>query len=393
MTLPPVLPVTSRVASDANVGLGCARCAFLSPCGGVYDAFDCLTTCCRKPKSCRVACPLSERFGEFVTDSGGWDKSLANVQQVNRYDLPRYVPLIQHRYSRIATLEEQVVALPTMLVSGLLRQNPSLDGDQIRKLFHLATSTEIILVSVAQDAELERFWRDMRFHNIPSALAKLRILHITAPNFSFPISLPRTEALTNRSRIVAASEQLSAAGLSVIPHLNATHENDWTYWTDFLKERSDIYWICKEFQTGLKNKAVSGWHIDQLKKLQDRIGRAIGLLAVGGRGALQQLAGMNISIVDSAPFIKAANRQIFTGKRPPWQLEAIPRGTPIDEHLRTNIKLYREDTELRFEAIQKIAPVPIEQSRGIPQGDVRRKAVASTVQQSLWPDMYLAKSA
>lgn len=102
---------------------------------------------------------------------------------------------------------------------------------------------------------------------------------------------------------------------------------------------------------------------------------------------------MDISIVDSAPFIKAANRQIFTGKRPPWQLEAIPRGTPIDEHLRTNIKLYREDTELRFEAIQKIAPVPIEQSRGMPQGDVRRKADASTVQQSLWPDMYLAKSA
>jgi hypothetical protein len=179
----------------------------------------------------------------------------------------------------------------------------------------------------------------------------------------------------------------------VIPHLNATHENDWAYWADFLRERPDIYWVSKEFQTGLKAKTISRWHIEQLKRLQDRIGRSIGLIAVGGRGALEQLAGMEVSVIDSAPFIKAANRQIFTGKRPPWQLEALPKGMPIDQHLRTNIKLYREDTESRFEALQLSAPAAQDQVNEASQLSVPRKAVAVEEQQSFWPEMYLAKSA
>jgi hypothetical protein len=389
----PVLPAMSRTAIEANVGLGCSQCFFLEHCGGIYDAFDCLTTCCRKPKSCRVACPHSERFGDYVADSGGWDKSLATIGQSTYEHLPLYIPLIHHHYSRRNILDEEIVALPTTLVAGLVRRNPDLDGEQIRRIFQLAPTTKLILISVAQDAELESLWRDMRFHSIPSALAKLRILHITSPNFSFPVSLPRTESLTNRSRIISASEQLSVAGLSVIPHLNATHERDWEYWADFLKDRPDIYWVAKEFQTGLKIRTVSRWHIDQFKHLQDRIGRALGLIAVGGRGALDQFVGIDVSVVDSTPFIKATKRHLFTGARPPWALSPLPKGMPIDDHLRSNIKLYRDETERRMQAIRQCSTISQSHDDTPLREDSPRKAVASSTQPSLWPDMYLAETA
>lgn len=383
---------TARSLPDANVGLGCAQCAFLTQCQGIYDAFDCLTTCCRKPASCKVACPLSERFAEFVEDAGGWGLSNGAVHQSANVSLPQYIPLLQHWSSRVALLKESVVALPTSLVSALVRQNPNLDGVQLREVFRLAPETDILLISVATDAELEGLWRDMKSLAIPSALARLRILHITSPNFSFPISLPRTESLTNRSRIVRASEQLSAAGLSVILHLNATHSADWMYWADFLSERVDIFWVSKEFQTGLKSKPINTWHMAQMADLQDRIGRQLGLLAVGGRGALSQLSRFkSLSVVDSNPFMRAANRHLFTGSTPWWRLESTLPGAPVDEHLRLNILSYRADLENRLLALRD-GDVLVDKIPLSPMPDSPRKALSSPLQESFWPDMYFPQA-
>jgi hypothetical protein len=360
----------------------------LTQCQGVYDVFDCLTTCCRKPASCKVACPLSERFDEFVEDAGGWGLSNGAVHQSANACLPQYIPLLQHWSSRVALLKESVVALPTSLVSALVRQNPYLDATQLREVFRLAPETDILLISVAKDAELEGLWRDMKSLAIPSALARLRILHITSPNFSFPISLPRTESLTNRSRIVKASEQLSAAGLSVILHLNATHSADWTYWSDFLRDRGDIFWVSKEFQTGLKSKPINTWHMAQMAALQDRIGRQLGLVAVGGRGALSQLSQFkSLSVVDSNPFMRAANRHLFTGSTPWWRLESTAPGAPVDEHLRLNVLSYRADLENRLRALRD-GDALVDQMTLSPMPDSTRKAVSSPLQGSFWPDMY-----
>ena len=387
-----ILAPTARTHPNANVGLGCALCALLTECGGIYESFDCLTRCCRKPSTCAIACPLSERFGELVTDGGGWGPSTAKIYQRPYAPLPQYIPLIQHGSSRIALLEEPVVALPTAIVFALIRQNPNLDDLQLRTAFRLAPETEIILTSVATDAELEGLWRDMKMLDVPSAIARLRILHVTSPNFSFPISLPRTESLTNRSRIVKASEQLSAAGLSVIMHLNGTDRSDWEYWTDFLRERREITLVAKEFQTGLKSRQIATWHMAQMSILQDRIGRRLGLVAVGGRGALPELTGLDsLTVIDSSPFLKAMNRQVFTGESPWWKSRETPKGAPVDEHLRWNIKSYRAHLEKTLLALRTGTE---QQRRAIVQmPDVPHKAVSRVDQGSFWPEMYLPKSA
>jgi len=299
--------------------------------------------------------------------------------------------MLQHQFSRVALLEEPIVALPTAMVYPLIRNNPNLDDVQLRSIFRLAPGTEIILVGVATDPELEGLYRDMQWLDIPSAISRLRILHITSPNFSFPISLPRTESLTNRSRIVKASEQFSAAGLSVIPHLNATDHSDFIYWGDFLRDRTDIKLIAKEFQTGLKSRKIVRWHVSQISAMQDRIGRRFGLVAIGGRGALSELTGFDsLTVIDSNPFLKAANRQVFIEEKPGWKLLEIPKGAPFDEHLRLNIQAYRTDFEKRLARLSSESAVPKVVFQ-IP--DRPKRAVSRSDQGDLWPEMYLPKRA
>jgi hypothetical protein len=275
-------------------------------------------------------------------------------------------------------------------VYGLLRNKPLLDDVELRSIFRLRSDAEIILVSVATDPELEGLYRDFRWRDVPLALSRLRVLHITAPNFSFPLSLPRTESLTNRSRIVKVSEQLAASGLSVIPHLNATDQSDFRYWADFLRDRPEIQLVAKEFQTGLKSRPIVRWHVAQLMWVQEYIGRKLRLIAVGGRGMIPELRGLeSLTIIDSTPFIKAANRQIMqtsTSGKKTWTLVRTRHGEPFDDHLGLNIARYRDAVLESLATIQGQSATV----RQIPdKSPVSQRPSRLDDQLELWPDMRL----
>lgn len=381
---------TARALPGTSIGIGCARCVFLETCGGVFKGFDCMTECCGMRDKCKIACPRSPRLGALIADAGGWYADPQRiVRQANR-PLPLYVPMLHHAVSREKPVSVGTVAVPLSVAVTILRQHLVLSAGEFRKVLKVGQTAKIIIVGVSTDDFLETFWRDMLNSKFPQRLAALDIDHITSPNFSSAINLPRTASLTNRARILKVSEQLSEAGLSVVPHLNATHEYDWQFWSAFLKDRPDINWVAKEFQTGLKTKNVANWHIRNLDRVQNEIGRALGLVAIGGKGAIDDLQPfIDLSIVDSTPFMKAINRQIWEPVARKWVLRATAEDESVDAHLETNI-FYRRQ-EVALQRARSLQPSPIQ----LPEVLESRPAIAvqNSLQPSIFPDMYLPLSA
>ena len=302
----PIGPM-SRVSPFASVGLGCQTCHFLPECGGWYMGFDCMS-CTSNSPTCSLPCPKSRKFVDILRDVGGLDSSGPwRIKQVLSGRLPVYVPMIKNGSGRQEDIELPFAALPTIEVtraridSGGMFQTAS----QLKSFFHVGRNARVILISVAEDADLERYWEHSNIDSLPGRLASLGIEFITSPNFSFPLDVPRTVHLVNRKRSLICAQEFSDAGICVVPHLNAVTQKDWDFWRDFLREYSHIKLVAKEFQTGGRDKRVARWHIDQLRRIEDALGRGIHLIAVGGRRHMRLLGGLSaFTIVDSVPFMR-----------------------------------------------------------------------------------------
>jgi hypothetical protein len=386
---------TATVMHGASVGLGCSRCTFLPDCGGTYQSFDCLHECCHNFQSCKIACPNSHQFGRLVRDSGGFFPSIGALIQHNHVILPLYVPVIHHRYSRNSPLIEPIIGLPTSRVVALRRHFPDLNAVKLRSLFGVRQDARIVLISVAQDYELEKMWRDMRVNDLPGFIGKLGVEHITSPNFSIPDDLPRTEGLVNIARILKASDEFSRARLSVIPHLNATHERQWRNWTSFLREHSHLRFVAKEFQTGLASAQKARWHIAKLLEVQQRIGRGVHLCAIGGRRHMAHMMRLDgLTIIDSSPFLQTVHRQILTFPNGKWVLSRIPTGQMLDGRLAENIEAYRQGIAEKSKGLRNKA---VQASRLLVPMEPTLKGLNdnwhSENQGILWPELKLKETA
>jgi hypothetical protein len=213
------------------------------------------------------------------------------------------------------------------------------------------------LLSVKDDPDLETFWKYSELRSLPEYLANLGVEHITAPNFSFANNVPRTEHLANLARSLRCIEEFSTAGLSVIPHLNACNERQWDFWADFLKEHSEITVVAKEFQTGAAMPRIAQWHIDELQRIQERMGRGLHLLAVAGRRHLGLLLGLErFTIIDSVPFVRTIFRRRMSRNDGRWAIRFTRRGEPLDGLLRHNVDVYSTGIE---EALIKCRQYPL----------------------------------
>ncbi|RJS13213.1 hypothetical protein DRW03_36185, partial [Corallococcus sp. H22C18031201] len=168
---------------------------------------------------------------------------------------------------------------------------------------------------------------------------------ITIPNFSFFSDAPRSHLLWNRARMERCAEEFSAAGLSIIPHLNALTRADWDYWASFLAEQPSITVVTKEFQTGQRNRQLGEPALYNLANLQQRLGRPLHPILVGGAQYTEVAAELftSFTISDSTPFEKAVHRQRYVlprNGRPGWRRNPLPPGIPIDHLLKHNIDDY-----------------------------------------------------
>ena len=270
----------------------CGECPFLSLCGGLEGAaFDqgcfqlCVTHC--QYHGCDMACPcLHLRFPDLVEDVGGLCSPPQGLLKPCTTPLPLYVSQIMHGARRDKVSEEPIVAVPLTALVGR-NQVGRYDvrystAESAREALMLAPQTEIIVTSVAPDQPLEDFWAEHVQRDILTKLSALRIRGMTVPNFSFMNDVPRLNSLYNLTRIFRVAERISAAGIPTILHLQASTPSDWNQWIDVLRYQRGMSVVALEFQTGTRRQIIGNRYYLRLIELQDRLGRAIHPLVIGG---------------------------------------------------------------------------------------------------------------
>jgi hypothetical protein len=384
-----LLGPTSRAEVGQSPGLGCQRCALLDLCGGTFSDPDCFADCCNEPTKCTTGCPRSDHFAAVVQDAGGLETKRAWQITHSANDLPTYVPHIDNGYSRSMPLPSAYVALTTFDVVPPDSERVFSGPEHLREHFRLLPDARVLLLSVGKDNRLERFWQYSESRRLAKYLATLGIAHITAPNFSFPLDVPRPEHLVNRMRSLRSAERLSGEGLSVIPHLNAFNQKDWDCWRDFLRDHPHITLIAQEFQTGLASRKKASWHVWRMCNLEQSLGRGLHLVAVGGRRHLPLLVGLSgVTIVDSVPFVRACKRRVLDHTSGRWVINETPVGKPVDDLLRRNVAAYRSIVEATARALRQIGPLvptaeppPVNRTGSLGDAPIP----VSELQLELWP--------
>ena len=321
----------------------CSRCVIRPFCGGTEHQMEiagCLGCAFDCHANCDWVCPRKPDFPECVREVRGLSSKLSTLLSVSTA-LPEYVPMIRNGFSRARPLSSTFVAIPIgefMYHSDSKYQPIADDASQLRSLLHLRADAKILLVSVAPDRHLERFWALRHATNLYVKLSKLGLSGMTTPNFSFFEDAPRIHTIWNRRRIICVAEELAKNGIPSIPHVNALTEWDWMFWRDLLRDHTEITSVAKEFQTGLRHPDKAAAALGWIERLRDSIGREIHPIVIGGAKHTARVARSfkAFTIIDSGPFIKAVKRQRRT-LRGKWRRVPTLPGQPIDDLLEANI--------------------------------------------------------
>lgn len=374
---------TSKTAIGTPMGLGCEHCHLLELCGGTTQ-FDCYGHCCGSPENCTLACPKADNWVRVVRDAGGMAirRNYAICHGLD--NLPRYIPHVYHGSSRSGFLSSKWVALTTFDVTAPDSDRRFNGPSDLRRYFRLSDDSELLLISIGKDNRLEHHWRYSESRSLAKYLAGLGVSHITAPNFSFPLDVPRPEHLVNRSRSLCEAERFSAEGLSVIPHVNAFNQQDWECWRSFFRDHKHLSIVAQEFQTGLASRSKASWHIWQLMNIEQALGRGFRLIAVGGRRHLPLLVGLSeVTITDGNPFHKAHARQKLLNGR--WVKAPTEKGLPVDGLLEINVTNYTDLVESYYEAAKRIGPLLPTSHHDTVVEAVSASSAVSESQLSFWP--------
>jgi hypothetical protein len=148
---------------------------------------------------------------------------------------------------------------------------------------------------------------------------------------------------------------MSAAGLSVIPHLNAMTQKDWDCWRDFLKDHPQLFFVALEFQTGLRKPSKAMWHLSQLLNLQESLGRKLHLVAVAGRRHLRFCSELPaVTIVDAVPFVRTHKRRRLHQLHHRWAVTSSEIGDPLHALLYHNVRIYTEAVSANLDSFRRL---------------------------------------
>ncbi|MEQ1756078.1 MAG: hypothetical protein ABL973_18290 [Micropepsaceae bacterium] len=276
--------------------------------------------------------------------------SFKNVKRVNPQgvpELPRVIPLIDHRYGRASILNEHAVALSLYKVvnmaTGALHVTTR---EALARRFLIPEDATIILSGVEQDGSIERWWEIANRSEILAGLASLGVEAITAPNYSVLNDVPRTDNLHAIKRILLTWTEMAAAGLPAALHVNARTEHDYRRWGDLIIERSEIEMLAFEFATGAGHGERINWHVEQLCKLSERAGRPLTLIIRGGgrKADLLRHHFAHVTLIDTEAFARAIRRKravLTDSGRLKWVSYPTPIGAPIDDLVACNIAAVR----------------------------------------------------
>ena len=346
----------------------CGSCYWFKDCGG-YQAersmetcFD--ATCCvfrgGNKSLCNSVCPYKADFSAWLSDTHGLSfDDLPSISQPT-FELPHYVPVIDHASRRLDPLAWPVVALNMSSVLRIGRRPSSYYhavGDSpvsIRQAFRIAADSQVFLNGVGKDEYLERYWENRLVSGAPGQLALLGLESAIGPNFSHFLGVPRTDNLYNRRRQLICLGEMQAAGVPVIPHLNAVMPEDWRFWSLFLTRNPEIRYVAVEFQTGNRSPLQGRHAIDCLTRTQAAINRPLHPIVVGGGQFVEYVATRfaNFTLMDSMPFSKAMHRQYFelNAGRGSWKQGFKLIGQDVDDFLLENVRNYSAFIKNRIDA-------------------------------------------
>lgn len=330
MTAPAEILAASRLDGQ-TLSMGCQLCPLLRECGGytrASGAWSCMDICatCDRARCDKVCLKKAARYAEDLLEIGGFGfQRIPPLLQPAGAALPRYVPMIQHRFEGIKDISLPWAAVP---MSRLIRFQTgryapaARTPDELRRVFGLSTSTRVVLVGVGKDRPIERYWRWRRVYETAASLGQLDFTAAVVPNYSFFLEDPRPQHFFNRKRSLICAGEFSGAGIPSVPCLQAVTPADWTYWHAFLEAHEEVSIVAKEFQTGLAKRDRGVLAIESVARLQDQLGRRLHIIAVGGGKYAADLAAHfdGWTVVDSVPFMKATHRRMAStaGRRVRW---------------------------------------------------------------------------
>lgn len=343
----------SLTAPEEFIASGCQQCALLQHCGGMKNdrgLLTCIDQFCNCKGDCDNVCPNNPDFATRVKEIGGFGSHRIGPMQQRDVRLPVYVPLVHHGYSRQSRLHGEAVAICPYnflkLKNGCYVSKVK-DQVSLRQKFGIANGAKLILCGTAKDKPIEKYWAYRRRDKTMDLIAAINPDLYIAPNFSMFLDVPRPDNLFNIKRQLLCLSELSAAGVSVVPHISATMPHDWNNWKSFLTEHIDIQHIAFNFQTGYTKLHEGGKALTRLIRLQQDLGRDLSLLMIGGSqfvsDAMMHFA--RLTVIDSTPFMKSYMRRRLvmngTNKRY-WVKSPTAPKAPIDTLLQSNVDSYAD---------------------------------------------------
>jgi hypothetical protein len=333
-----------------TISAGCLNCPLLKQCGGYTRAgggWSCMDRCASCDASCDLVC--LKKPGDFVRallEIGGFEHRGIPALERPAEALPRYIPVLQHGFDQEVPLEWAAFPLRGHMRFKGRRYAPiGASAAEVRARLGVSDTTKILLLATGKDRPIESYWRWRRLHGAPDALAALGLSCAVAPNYSMFLEEPRPQHMFNRKRSLICASEWSAAGIGVVPYLQAVAPADWLYWETFLREHAEVTHVAKEFQTGLANPERGREAIDNLDRLQRLLKRRLHVVAIGAarfRGLLDERFDDSWTLIDSEPFMKAVKRRVAArvdGRRVRW-MAAL--GQDAGDLLFHNVGRYQE---------------------------------------------------
>lgn len=315
-----------------TLSMGCLTCPLLGRCGGYRRAegtWSCMDLCgsCDRSTCDKVCLKKPAQFAEDLLEIRGFGfEGMPAFLQPRRLSLPKYVPTIQHGIPEAepVSLPWAAVPLNRLLRLGKGQYAPAVTtAADLRRMFSLGAETRIILLGFGKDRPIENYWRWRRVSAVTGLLSPLDFTAAIAPNYSFFLEDPRPQHLFNRKRSLICAAELSRAGIPAVVCLQAVAPADWTYWENFFAAHSEISVVAEDFQTGLARRDRGLPAIECIARLQDRVGRKLHLIAVGGGQYAHEIAAHfdGWTVIDSIPFMKATHRRFAdkTKARVSWR--------------------------------------------------------------------------
>ena len=278
--------------------------------------------------------------------------------------MPIIVPFVDHRYGRAEVLAEPVVALSLYkLVNFATGKLHVTSRAELAARFLIPEAAQVVVSGVDKDGPIERWWNSKDRGSLLSSLNELDIALATTPNYSVLTDVPRTDNLHAMKRILLAWTEMASAGLSTALHVNGRTEHDYLRWSKLIVERPEIEILAFEFATGCGRAQRIDWHVNQLCRLANRVGRALAIIVRGGGRRLKELqhSFAQVTLIETEAFSRTIRRRrayLSEAGRLKWAKFATPVGAPIDELLAHNVSLVRASCGVLLDAAIASRPLP-----------------------------------